>query len=515
MPLALSPPDRATAGSGGAGIGRVLLSGVVLLIAWGALAFGAVYPWAYTPLLLAAVLLGVSSWWFGRGVEEHSVHRTLLWLLLAIGLATCLQLVPLPAAVRARVSPATEDFLRATDIGYRAAEELRLQGNPLAQTLMPATRPLSIDPAATWRGLAFFTAFAVLLGGLTRFFGRTGIGSLARAVVGFGVLLATIGIVQKAVLGDHAFEGMKIYGFWQPRSLLTTPFGPYVNRNHFAGWMLMALPLALGYFFGLADRGLRRGKPGLRNRVLWLSSSEGGQLQLAAFAIVVMSVSLIMTKSRSGVGCFVLTMVIAGLLAFRRQRSRAARGAIVAAMAALLLLPLAWANTDLGSRFRSDDPSIALRRQAWSMTARIIGDFPLVGTGLNTYGAAALRYRAGLAGPHFQEAHNDYLQLLAEGGLLLGIPAVFATLAAVRVLRRRLRDDSNQPLTYWLRAGAAMGVAAIALQSLVEFSLQMPGNAVLFVVLCAAALHRTPLPMPETRPARTAATRSYAHARSI
>ena len=65
-------------------------------------------------------------------------------------------------------------------------------------------------------------------------------------VVAFGVLLALVGIVQKAVLGDHAWAGMKIYGFWAPLNRLSTPFGPFVNKNHFAGWMLMAIPLALG-----------------------------------------------------------------------------------------------------------------------------------------------------------------------------------------------------------------------------------------------------------------------------
>jgi O-antigen ligase len=93
---------------------------------------------------------------------------------------------------------------------------------------------------------------------------------------------------------------------------------------------------------------------------------------------------------------------------------------------------------------------------------------------------------------HFREAHNDYLQLAAEGGVLLGIPALAAVVLLVRAIRKRFRDDSDDRMTYWLRFGATTGLVAIALQSAVDFSLQMPGNAVLFVVLCAAALHRAP-----------------------
>ena len=108
-------------------------------------------------------------------------------------------------------------------------------------------------------------------------------------------MIALIGIIQKAVLGDQAWDGMKIYGFWEPRFKLTTPFGPFVNKNHFAGWMLMALPTALGYLLAQAEIGMRNVRPGWRHRFLWLSSPEGGRLQIAAFAVVVMAVSLMMT----------------------------------------------------------------------------------------------------------------------------------------------------------------------------------------------------------------------------
>ena len=74
-------------------------------------------------------------------------------------------------------------------------------------------------------------------------------------LIALGVLLALVGIVQLALLGQDVYTGMRIYGFWRPRNLLTTPFGPFVNKNHFAGWMVMVMPLAAGYMAGLAERG--------------------------------------------------------------------------------------------------------------------------------------------------------------------------------------------------------------------------------------------------------------------
>jgi O-antigen ligase len=93
---------------------------------------------------------------------------------------------------------------------------------------------------------------------------------------------------------------------------------------------------------------------------------------------------------------------------------------------------------------------------------------------------------------HFQEAHNDYLQIAAEGGLLVGIPALAAIACAIGGISRRLATDRSDPARYWVRFGATTGLAAVALQSVVEFSLQMPGTAAFFVVLCAIALHDPP-----------------------
>ncbi len=159
-------------------------------------------------------------------------------------------------------------------------------------------------------------SLAVLLAGLVPFLGRYGVRSLVAPIVALGVAVAIIGIVQKALLGDGAATGMRIYGFWQPRYLLTTPFGPFVNRNHFAGWMLLVLPFTVACLLGAAEHGLLKRRAAWRERLLWLSSPRGGQLQLMALAVLVMGLSLVMSQSRSGVICFTLAMA-AGAVAAR------------------------------------------------------------------------------------------------------------------------------------------------------------------------------------------------------
>jgi O-antigen ligase len=102
-----------------------------------------------------------------------------------------------------------------------------------------------------------------------------------------------------------------------------------------------------------------------------------------------------------------------------------------------------------------------------------------------------LLYQQHDPGMIYTESHNDYLQFAAEGGLLLAIPAAACLIVFGTAVRRRFAEETSVT-TYWIRVGAVTGLAAIALQEVVDFSLQMPGNAALFAVLCAIAVHRTP-----------------------
>jgi O-antigen ligase len=101
-------------------------------------------------------------------------------------------------------------------------------------------------------------------------------------------------------------------------------------------------------------------------------------------------------------------------------------------------------------------------------------------------------YQTGSEGLAVQQTHNDYLQLAAEGGALVGLPVAAALVLLTLAIRRRFVSERDDSTTSWIRFGAATGLAAIAMQSLVEFSLQMPGNAVTFLVIAAIALHRSP-----------------------
>jgi hypothetical protein len=484
---------------------QLLLAATVGLVAWGALAFGAVYPWAWTPLIAGCAAVGVTGAMAARNRGGRADDRGLLVALLVVACGVSLQLLPLPRDVRLAISPATEPLLLQNDLQYLVGTTA---GADPSEEAPP--RPLSIYSPATECGLVILAGLTVLLAGLTRLLSVIGSRRLATAIVAIGLLLALIGIIQFAVLGDHAYGGMKIYGFWAPMNKLTTPFGPFVNKNHFAGWMLMGLPLAISLGLGWFERTAGRTSRGWRAVLQWASSPEGGKAQLCALAATVMAVSLLMTRSRSGLAGFMLALMLAGVVVSRRFGGTRARATALGVLALLLVVSFAWAGVNMSDRFATGGGSVDLRRHIWRDALTVIRAFPLVGTGLNTFGVAMAIYQTPPAEGHFQEAHNDYLQVVVEGGVLLAVPAAAALALLVAGIRRRFAAGDEDGMAYWLRVGATTGLIAIALQSLVEFSLQMPGNAVMAVVLMAIALHEAPTRVRV--PVRVPAPRRRRHA---
>lgn len=435
-----------------------------MTLACGAAAFGSVYPWAYAPLLASTAVLGGIGVLRGRG----PLPQSLLAALALLAAAAAVQLMPLDAGIVSAISPAALALHRQRDLS--AAIGAR------------GSFPLSIDPQQTVLGVTFLVILGTMLLGTARMLSRDSARVLAAGLAAVGVALSIFGIAQAAT-----FNG-RIYGVW-PLIQGGAPFGPFVNRNHFAGWVLMVLPLTIGLLASIVSSGIAGVPPEWRSRVLWLSTARANQVILAGFAVLVMSLALALTMSRSGITAMAGAMAFASWMMIRRHAEGSRRYVVPLYLASVGAIALMWAGVDrIAARFvTSATVDIDGRRAIWLDTWRMIGDFWLTGTGLNTFGTAALHYQTLLERSHMREAHNDYLQLAAEGGLLACIPALAAIVFLTIGIRARLRSDVGS--IWWIRVGAVTGLLAAATQSLVEFSLQMPANAALFAVMCGIALH--------------------------
>ena len=259
-------------------------------------------------------------------------------------------------------------------------------------------------------------------------------------------------------------------------------FTPFINRNDFASWLVMALPLTGGYAVARIQSRRRTGSRSTR-----IGPRRKGADPAAA--LLMMVAGLLASLSRSGV-----TGAAAALLPFvalsRGRMSRRWIAWMLAGTAAMIVLAAIYAANlgalTAGSRVVSEGLTgrVAIWRQTWP----IVRDFWPVGTGVGAYQEVMVLYQTTTSRLFYiSHADNEFLQILAEGGLLLGIPAALALAGAVRTIALRLRAD-HTPL-YWIRAGAASGLLAAGVQNLFEMTLRVPANAVLLALLAAIASH--------------------------
>jgi O-antigen ligase len=312
---------------------------------------------------------------------------------------------------------------------------------------------------------------------------REGILLVIRWVAWIGTAACVIAVVQSAA------SPKLLYGVWKPDDASARPFGPFVNRNHMATWLLLAIPLTWGQVMAH----LRTRMHGLPGRHLAVVRAVDSTIIWQVGAGLTMLSTLFVSVSRSGV----IGLVAATITGFALTRARLGRLRvkwIAGATIFALITATYFANFDaLATRFSQalDQPNE--RAEIWRQTMPIVRDFLWTGTGDGTFGRAMLVYQHGDRQLLFNQAHNHYVQILAEGGLLMGLPALCAIIMLVVLTVRRLKSDATA--LFWVRAGAAAGLVAVATQSLWETGLRMPANGVLFAVCAALAVHvrRTPV----------------------
>lgn len=286
------------------------------------------------------------------------------------------------------------------------------------------------------------------------------------------VLIALVGIGQ-------SYIGKAL---WQRGT-----FGPFVNRNHFAGFLEMGVGLAGGLIIGRIAR----------------------QLMLAIYAscVLVLCAGIVLSASRGGVLALAAEIVFLALIAIpvyfasRRSRRSGGGGMLLRSAAALILgfAALTGATFLVGSEgliqnisqtqsdFQVELPASERfsRRDIWSATGNLIKDHPVMGVGLGAFQFAYTRYDQSSGAQRVEQAHNDYLQIVADAGAVGGaIAFVFVILLFARGFSA-VQSHNKEKRAIVL--GALAGCFAIAVHSFVEFNLQITSNAQLFLALAALA----------------------------
>jgi O-antigen ligase len=306
----------------------------------------------------------------------------------------------------------------------------------------------------------------------------------ARFAIVYGMALAIFALIQ------HFTWNGRFYWFRELSTPATTVVGPFVNHNHFAGYIEMLLPIPAAL---LMTRGVSR-----EVRLIYF------------FAVILMSIVIIASLSRGGMISFAVSLsfvLVMSIRAAKRRRRTSlgdapARFALPAALpqfAAVVVLVLTigagifWVGADpvlnrltVGAAEKNETVGTAFfqnRGFIWRDTVAMIRANPLLGVGLGSFPTAYPIFTQSNGSLLVTQAHNDYLQVLADGGIIGGLIALGFLLLLLRDIERSINHPD--PMLAALALGFSGGIVALLVHSLFDFNLQLPSNALLFLMLCA------------------------------
>ena len=441
---------------------------------WAPVPLGSNRPWAWallelgiltlTALWLVAVAVVVNRTAIPAGLQRAKWFLLLLiiWLIVQ-----AIYVVPMPMRWIVLISPeaAAMHALTAT----------------LNMNTADSWKTLAVDPHAamvSWlKSLCYVLGFVMTLAVITT---RQRAQQFAYTLVLSGVVMAVFGILLH-------LAGINLEWFGTLIAHGAEASGTFANRNHFAGYLEMTLAIGIGLLIaGLKEYRTQTWKQFFRHFIEWILSAKM-RLRLM---LCIMVIALVATHSRMGNTGFFSSLLIAGVIGIALAR-HAARGTVIL-LVSLIVIDLfivgSWFGVDKLAR-RLEQTTMAeveVRQDPSAYALKIIQDYPAVGSGPGSFYTVFPRYRGPDVAELFEHAHNDYAQFAAESGViglgLLGLMVAWSLAIAIRA--QYIRRD---PFMRGLSFASIMGIVAILIHSSVDFNLQIPSNALLFMVLLALA----------------------------
>jgi O-antigen ligase len=406
----------------------LIRTGICALVAFAVLAHGAVEPWSEAVLEIgAAVLLLI---WAAKALKDGElklVWNPLLWPLLGFWLVAALQLI-----------------LGITAVPFLTRIEL------LKYSALLALFFLFVQAYRTrshWRNFVWF-----LLS------------------LGFAVSLF-------AILQHFTFNG-KLY--WvRELQYGGIPFGPYVNRNHFAGLMELLIP------------------PGLAIQIL--GAERRDQLPLLTLFTLLPIGALFLSASRGGIISFVAQVAFLTILIVARRREKKILGAaaLILTLAALLVSWLGiGAALDRFASYKKLETSEGRRAEMLHDSLHIFQDHRIWGTGMGTLQEVFPLYETAYDGLVVNHSHNDYAEALAETGAIGGLCGL-VFLVMLFWMSWKILNVEGDPRSFAYHAGALVACLGLLVHAGVDFNFHIPSNALIFLLQSALASSVFPaLPLP-------------------
>ncbi len=406
----------------------------------------------------ALLMLAALAWSQGLGEVRRRLPSPLLWGIGILVIAPLAQLLPLPMSWWSML-PGHEPYARALE---------------LAETPSSGMRPITLHAVATeYAWLVLLPCVAIFLAVQT--LDRSQIRRLIAIFLAVAVCEALLGIVQVGAGPESIVHLGNRYGGGSAT-------GTYVNKNHFAALMAMALPMLLARWALEVLPVIRRGEK-LREH------PRNADLRLAvrilfSVLIVFLVLALLLTRSRAGIACGLIALALASAALVWNAGSTQAKALLVVVAASALLLGSYVGLSSVIERFGPDEISLAYggRAELAKATLRAALDFLPFGSGLGTFADVFRRYQSDRLTGFVDHAHNDYAEAFLELGVA-GVAAILLLALAYMARWRELARSRRSRSLGFLQISAGLGMFAVMLHGVFDFNFHIPANAIYFSFL--------------------------------
>ena len=462
---------------------RFLFIYFCIILFWAPIPLGSHRIWSASLLELLIGLLFI-FWLFT--LNQNTLPKALInnkkmiALFAAIPLWSALQLIPLPPEIITLLSPHHQNYIAANQ-----------------------WQSLSLDTGATLyklqKSIAYCLFFILSLAIINT---PRRLNTIAQLIVITGVLQAVYGVL--VVLGGPVFDVFGIAAA-ADRDRITSASGTFVNRNNFAGYLEMCIALGIGLLVNqiLINKDKFAGvRAAIRNFLITMLS---GKARLRVF-LALMVVALVLSHSRGGNSAFYASLgicAVIGLWLYRKHHKSKSLALLFGSLIAIDVLILSsWFGLDTLAK-RLDSTNIAYEERSFVFENALLAikDFWLTGSGVGGFYSIFPSYRDNRSQSFYDFAHNDYLQLWIEYGLIgLSLFGLIVILSFIKALKAQ--QHRHTAILKGMGFAAMMAIISLMIHATTEFNFHIPANALLFTLICAIACISADMENQEHEPKR-------------
>jgi len=446
---------------------KIIEYGILGLIIFSPLPAASVEEWAILVIQLAVIIMMV-AYFLMKEKPQNSIllSHSLKWpryLFIGLFILMIIQIIPLPKNAINILSSNVYSFQNLYQADFSTI-------NFMSLSLIP-----SHSIQAGLELLTYFFLSFLIVKTVTR---RHQVMRIFSVLVVMGIFEAFYGLFELYNKNPRIL-------FYEKVHQLDSVTGTFVNRNHLSGYLEMIIPLCIGLIIARMDLGSLTGLK-WREKLLRLSEKGIGTNILLSLGVIVMSVAVVFSRSRSGVFLLIFAFILFfGLsMLFIRGTTHLKKGIknFLTVVFLMILLIALYVGIDANlERFALDKLLHEERPIVWGNTVTIFSDYPLFGTGLGTFASIYPAYEDSKRYARYSHAHNDYLEYLAELGIF-GFVFLAGGILIMLINSFLVWKERRYPLVKGLALGGIIAVICMLIHSVTDFNLQIPANMVLFSV---------------------------------